>query len=120
MDAEDHFARLDDLDRELKHASGVHFVDIDAIDIGADEEAVELTADVRGVRVQAWYDEDGALNVYSEDEGFEDPDDVHAHLNAGDNSEDDLCGLLDEVEWLRSHHGDAGLSNYRDHRHGPG
>jgi hypothetical protein len=71
---------------------------------------------VRGVHVQAWYDEDRYLNLYSEDEGFEDPDDVHAPLNAGDNSEDDLCALLDEVEWLRSHHGDAGLSDYRDHR----
>jgi hypothetical protein len=43
MDAEDHFARLDDLDRELKEGSGVHLVDIDTIDIDADEEAVEVT-----------------------------------------------------------------------------
>lgn len=120
MEFEEHFARLDDIDRELQQVSGVRLVDIDTIGIDADGDAAEVTADVRGVRVHAWYDEDRVLNVFSYDEEFWDPDDVHAHLNAGDNSEDDPCGLLDEVEWLRSQHGDTGLAHYREHRrHGP-
>lgn len=116
VDAEEHFARLDELRRELQKEEGIHLVDIGTTDLDADEDAVEVTVDVRGVRVTAWFDEDRDLKVFSYDEGFEDEDDIHDHLNAGDHSEDFVCALLDEVEWLWRHHGDTGLSDYRDHR----
>lgn len=81
MGGDDRFDRLDDLARELQEVSGVRLVDIEA-----DEEEIVVTADVRDVRVQAWYDEDGDLCVDSDVEGFEDPDDVHEHLNEDDNT----------------------------------
>lgn len=118
MGVDDRFGQINDLVGELKEEPGVHLLDIDTIDIDADDDAVEVTADVRGVCVQAWHDEDGVLNVYSEDEGFEDPDDVHDHLNARENSEMDVEALVDEAESLRSRYGNAALSDYRDHLRG--
>lgn len=63
MSSDDRFDRLDNLARELKEVTGVHLADIEAND-GEDE--IIAHADVGGVRVLAWRDEDGDLNVYSE------------------------------------------------------
>ena len=112
MKPDSRFDRLDDLSRQLDEVSDVHLVDI-----GTNEDEILATADVGGVRVTALYDEDGYLRVYSEDDGFEDSDDVVEHINKVA-SDDDLCSLLDEADWLRSQHGNAGLTDYRDHLRG--
>ena len=66
----------------------------------------------------AWRDEDGELNVYSDDEGFEDPDDVRGHVQAAAGDDDLLNAVLDEAEWLQQQHGRAALGDYRDHLRG--
>lgn len=109
MNSDGRFDRLDNLSRELEEVSNVHLVDIET-----NEDEIVATADVGGVRVIALYDEDDDLRVYSDDEGYEDLDDVLEHINKTA-SDDDLRGLLDEADWLRSQHGDAGLKDYRDH-----
>jgi hypothetical protein len=112
MNADNRFDRLDDLTRELEEESDVHLVDIET-----NEDEIVATADVGGVRVEAWYDDDGDLCMDSNDERFDDPDDAREHVNKA-SSDDDLCALLDEAEWLRSQHGNPGLSDYRDHLRG--
>lgn len=112
MGSENRFDRLDNLARELKEVTGVHLADIESND-GEDE--IVAHADVGGVRVLAWRDEDGDLNVYSDDDGFEDPDDVRDHIKATADDDDFLNAVLDEAEWLQQQHGRAGLADYRDH-----
>ena len=114
MSSDDRFDRLDDLTRELKEVTGVHIVDIEAND-GEDE--IIAHADVGDVHVLAWR-EDNALTVYSDDEGFEDPDDVRDHIKATACDDDFLNAVLDEAEWLQEQHGRASLADYRDHLRG--
>ena len=112
MSSDNRFDRLDNLARELKDVDGVHLTDIEAND-GEDE--IVAHVDVGGVRVLAWHDEDRVLNVYSDDEGFEDPDDVRDHIKVTADDDDFLNAILDEAEWLQEQHGRATLAEYRDH-----
>ena len=117
---DDGFRRLDELVRGLKVLADVHLLDVGTLTIelfgrdGDVDDVVEVTVNVRGVILKAWYDgydDDRCLQAYTEDE---DTIDVIDHIEEGDNT-DDLYGLLDEVEWFWQRHGYAGLSQYKDH-----
>lgn len=108
MGSDDRFERLDSLARELEEVAGVHVAGIEA---NEGEEEIVVHADVGGVRVLAWRDEDGDLSVYSDDEGFEDPDDVRDHIRATADDEDFLNAVLDEAEWIQQQHGRSSLAD---------
>jgi len=108
MNSDERFERLDVLGDELAKVADVH-----VRDVGALGEELVATVDVAGVNVVAIRDEDGGLLIFSDDEGFEDPDDLLDHINTAA-SDDALNAVLDELDWLRSQHGHSAVGEYSE------
>jgi hypothetical protein len=109
---DDRFDRLDAVSREMAEVDHINLIDIEA-----NKDETVATVDIEGVQVNAWHDDQGSLLVYSDNEGFEDPDDILDHVNTVA-SDDALNAIVDEVEWLRFQHGDDGVKDFLRHRRG--